>query len=87
VTAPDPRHPRCGGEWRGPFDTDHGPVEICNTCGEERTMTTYADLGGHTLARLARRGDAAAKAEQTWRKWYALGVREPRPATSSTSPE
>jgi hypothetical protein len=29
----DARHPRCGGEWRGPFRTDDGPVEVCNTCG------------------------------------------------------
>jgi hypothetical protein len=51
-------------------------------------MTTpdYATMGGHALARLVRRGDEAAKAEQIWRKWYALGVREPRPATSTARP-
>lgn len=55
------------------LNEEHAPAE---------PVVQYADLGGHTLARLARRGDTAAKAEQRWRANRVQGMSEPRPVTS-----
>lgn len=36
MTAGPPRHPKCGGIWRGPFPTDEGLLMVCNACGDVR---------------------------------------------------
>lgn len=40
---PNGWHPRCGGQWRGPFTTDGGPVLVCNTCGDEENPAEPAE--------------------------------------------
>lgn len=51
-SAPGPRHPRCGGKWRGPLSTDDGDVLVCNTCGDQRPAVARYLSRGEVAARL-----------------------------------